>query len=862
MAGKLKNYFKGFMGKLGLSKRKGPFFPELFSHFQDLIAQNNRSLEIMTDMGEKLSGEFVFDQQYIRSSVKDILESVYKMIYHLDCMTPNTYKALFKVYKRIKYELNQELEGNIVIPAGHFIIDYPEIDDTLETLVGGKNVNLGITGNILKLNIPRGFAITSRCFDYLIRSDPLGDEIRELLERWHDRDMGTVEVSKKIREKIMEIKLPRRITKAIEQGVSNLKTRNRLGDKISFAVRSSCVGEDSEHSFAGLYKTLLNVQTNEIPEAYKTVVASMYSPRAMEYRRKKNISESEVIMAAGCQVMVEAKASGVVYTLDAFNLDDDRMLIASLPGLGADLVSGRQEADCFYVSRISPHKVIGMDIAHKEDMLVHRINGSGTRKIKTDEVFRDCPTLSSGQIREIAEAAMALEKFFRHPQDIEFAIDPNGCLIILQARPLNIEGGRRPDMVYDISEMARDFPVIMELKGEIVQAGVAMGKVFIVKDESDLENIPKGSILVAHFSSPNLAQAMRKIDGIITDIGSPIGHLATISREFRIPMIVNTNNATKILEHGRKITMDAIENIIYDGFVKELCYYEFTKKPFEESYEYRLLRRLFKTISPLYLVNPNHKNFSPESCRTLHDLTRFVHEAGVNILVNMNYTNDPYMKNFSKKLELDVPLDLTVIDFDICDLEKDGELTLDQIICLPLKKFAQGVCAPGLWAREPVSVDFKSFMSSMTRTFSSNVADPRFVGQNLAVVSGDYANISLRLGYHYSMINTIASAKPAENYVYFRFFGGVTDKNRRSRRARLISKILSANDFMISRKGDLVVGRIKGARQEIILDKVFILGALVSFTRQLDVKMDDDLKIKHFADEFQESLVNLKENIK
>ena len=133
---------------------------------------------------------------------------------------------------------------------------------------------------------------------------------------------------------------------------------------------------------------------------------------------------------------------------------------------------------------------------------------------------------------------------------------------------------------------------------------------------------------------------------------------------------------------------------------------------------------------------------------------------------------------------------------------------------------------------------------------------PQSIGQNLAVTSGDYLNVSLHLGYHFSMIDTMCSDKDNDNYIYFRFFGGVTDQTRRSRRAQLIQQILSQNDFMTSTKGDLVVGRIKGAGRKNILDKIFILGALVSFTRQLDVKMINDTSIAHFVSTFQDVLQN------
>ncbi len=848
--------FAGFLEKIGLSKKRSLSFPELFDHFKQLIAENNKSLEIMADMGEKLSGEFVFDQNYITTSTTAIADSVSRMIYHLDCIAPRTFRGLFPVCSRIRHELESELKGHLVIPEGDFVICYDAIDDTLETLVGGKNAHLGIISNILELKIPAGFAITSRCFDILVRKGLIAEQINGILYEWEKETIDTSEASEKITQLIHALTLPKEIRKAIEQGVDRITEKSDASPVTNFAVRSSGIGEDSEHSYAGQYTSILNINSRAVPEAYKRVLASLYSPRAMEYRRTKGIKESEAVMAVGCQKMIPAKISGVIYTLDVFDLKKNCLLITALPGLGANLVGGKQQADRYVVSRTPPYAITGMEIVHKKEILQMGSLGQGVITQPLAPELRDRPSLRLEQVHKIVETALALENYSRHPQDIEFAIDQNDELVILQARPLNIyESG--PKMVCDLSALEDNFPVLMKNKGEIVQEGVAMGIVFKVTKESDLEKIPKGTILVAHFSSPNLAQAIRKVNGIITDVGSPIGHLSTISREFRIPMIINCADATKILEDGQEITLDALDNRVFAGFNTELCHYELAEETFEETYEFRLLRRLFKKISPLKLVDPEDKNFTPESCTTLHDLIRYVHEQSVNVLISKNYIHDSHLKDYSKQLKIDIPLDLTIIDFAVCDLVKKKTITLEEIECPPLKTFVEGMCAPGLWAKDPVDIDLRSFMSSMTRTFSSDVADPSFVGQNLAVASGNYANISLRLGYHFSMIDTIASPRNDDNYVYFRFFGGVTDKTRRSRRAQFIQTILSTNDFMTKTKGDLIVGRIKGTDKDDTLKKIFILGGLVSFTRQLDVKMINDNSIIEFTKEFQRILADI-----
>jgi len=169
-----------------------------------------------------------------------------------------------------------------------------------------------------------------------------------------------------------------------------------------------------------------------------------------------------------------------------------------------------------------------------------------------------------------------------------------------------------------------------------------------------------------------------------------------------------------------------------------------------------------------------------------------------------------------------------------------------------MKAFLKGLSVPGAWDTEPMSVDFGSFMSSLTRTFSSSMATPKYVGQNLAVLSKEYVNINLRLGYHFNMIVAYISENLNDNYAYFRFLGGVTDISRRSRRAKLLAEILAKSDFRVDIRGDLVIARIKKLDLRMMEEKMKILGLLVAFTRQLDVKMSHEQEIERLKNVFQD----------
>ncbi|RLB20855.1 MAG: pyruvate, water dikinase, partial [Deltaproteobacteria bacterium] len=390
-------------------------------------------------------------------------------------------------------------------------------------------------------------------------------------------------------------------------------------------------------------------------------------------------------------------------------------------------------------------------------------------------------------------------------------------------------------------------------KGDIAQKGIGIGKVFLVRSDEDLDRFPEGAVLVARNTSPRFAKVIRKAAAVLTDIGSPTGHMATIAREFRVPTIVNTGIATKVLKQGQEVTVDAEENVVYEGKVKELCYYEFNEEPFEETYEYRLLRRVLKKISPLNLLDPLDKKFTPRHCKTFHDIARFIHEKAVEEIIELSYYGTRNSHAPPLHLDLPVPLDLVLIDMGegLSGRPMSRKVRVNEIRSIPMAAFVRGLLCPGAWSTEPTSVDFGSFMSSLTRTFSSSLATPKFVGQNLAVISLNYANISLRLGYHFNMIDAYISEKINDNYAYFRFLGGVTDLSRRSRRAKLVGEILTMNDFRVDLRGDLVVARVKKMGVEEMKKKLRIVGTLVAFTRQLDVQMVNDNQIMKFIEAFQ-----------
>ena len=206
----------------------------------------------------------------------------------------------------------------------------------------------------------------------------------------------------------------------------------------------------------------------------------------------------------------------------------------------------------------------------------------------------------------------------------------------------------------------------------------------------------------------------------------------------------------------------------------------------------------------------------------------------------------------------DMPLGLKVLDLGggIDPAAEGSKLYPEQIRSLPMQALWSGLSEPGVWSTEPVPVDFKGMMSSLTKTWAETPGVSTASGFNLAVISETYMNLHLRLGYHFNLIDARMESDSQRNHIYFRFVGGVTDMTRRSRRAQLLAKILSQYHFKVDTKGDLVVARVLHLPREDMQERLKVLGRLIGFTRQLDIQLRHDEDIPEFVEAFFHQMVD------
>jgi pyruvate,water dikinase len=556
-------------------------------------------------------------------------------------------------------------------------------------------------------------------------------------------------------------------------------------------------------------------------------------------------------MAVLCQEMISSQASGVLHTLDVSGRESDCLVIYAAWGLGRTVVEGKGPLDRYVVERDFPHRIRSQEIACKAK-LVRAMAGGGEEEAAVAPEDQSRETLSEATVEALGRWALILERYFKRPQEIECAIDAAGNGWVLQARALQLSKPKVP-LPQDICQTCALYPVLIQDVGVVAHAGVGAGVVAHVSTDADMERFPEEAVLVTKYTAPWLARIVPKAAAIVAERGSAAGHLATIAREFRVPTLVGVEGAMEILTAGMKVTVDTKQRTVYAGRVKELLQYELVQSmAFEDAPEFRLLRRILARIAPLHLLDPQDPNFTPGGCQSVHDVIRFIHEKAVEELMDL----PRFVKRFKGvrifTLVSDIPLGLKVLDLGggIAPEAQGTRLLPEHIRSAPMKALWEGLSGPGVWSTEPVPVDFQGMMSSLTKTGAFTSGATTVSGFNLAVISENYLNLHLRLGYHFNLVDARMETEAPRNHIYFRFVGGVTDLTRRSRRAQVLEKILSQFHFKVDTKGDLVVAKVLHLPREDMEQRLRLLGRLIGFTRQLDIQLRRDEDVPDFVEAF------------
>jgi pyruvate, water dikinase len=785
----------------------------MYDRFREILALNDVTLELIAEIEDRLAGRKPFSLDVIEGRVRKAAMDVFVMVKDLNQLADGCHAGLYEALRRIDGELEPFL-GGLESRSDPLIASLSDLRKADFPIVGNKMANLGEVGVGAGLRIPAGFAITTAATtSFLLESGLWGrcERLEGVLELEGPAALGPActEVQAAVRAAPIGDGLAATIRRAFAETFPS-------GGLV--AIRSSAVGEDSlQASHAGLYATELRVDAARLLDAYRGVIASAYSPSAVSYRYERGLPARAALMAVGCVAMVAARCAGILHSRPPDEPESDAVVIGATAGIADRLAAGDEGAELIVATP-------GREAQIRSGLL------------------------TVPEVAALVAAARRLEDHFGGPLDVEWALDEGRGLVILQARPL----------VTPVREAAGTLSV--DVSGPVVLSGGltacpgrGSGPVVSVRSDDDLATFPEGGVLVAHHSSPIYSRAMSRCTAIVTDVGSPIGHMASLAREFDVPAIVGMTGATEVLENGRIVTVDAGLRSVFSGPARPGTIPVRVRRASSDTPAAAALGEIAAIVTPLRLTDSAAPEFAPENCRSLHDVTRFVHEKAYEVMFHYGdlAVDD---RETSKRLEARLPVSVRVFDVGggITPDAAGGEsVRPEQITSVPMSAFLAGMLEERIRWDQPRPVSVRGFLSVLGESISGPPAEAQEIGRlSYAIVSDRYMNFSTKAGYHFSTVDTYCGRSQNKNYVHFRFSGGAADAERRERRVHFLKTVLAALDFKVQTRGDLLAARLDKYGAETIRARLVDLGHLTLCARQLDMLMGEDARPDFFARAF------------
>lgn len=789
-----------------------------YEAFQNLLAFDSQCHEIMADLESLYYQGKKEDFCKISLKYEALAENVDGMVTNLQRMAPGSYMDLRAYFNKFNFYCRFFFAPPELQFGRPFILFFS--DQALSTkLAGGKSSTLAALKQQLKLRIPAGYVISTNCFSYLLEYNNLRPSINALLAK---TDLASVklmsEISAEITALIRKAEIPPEIVETISSAQKRLQTGN--DNKTRFAVRSSALSEDGQCSFAGQYSSFLNIEADNILEAYIKVLCSKYSPEALSYRINCGLSDEETPMAVMVLSMVDAVTAGVIYTSDPSGAETDKLFIHATTGLGNAVVSGTVIPNVFTVHKNSKQIVTAPHSKQKN--------------------------LTTAQIQTLSELALRIEDHFGKPQDIEWAMQADGSFIFLQSRELHLYKSER--------QLPATQPINKELQlfhgGVMASSGFASARAWVPDTKHPLDKIETGHILILHETLPSYVRVLHRVSGVIAELGSAAGHFATVCREFGVPLLLGVGKDISRIKHGDPLSLAADTCTVYSGVHSADTMFIPAYKRDKNLPYFSKLRTVLDFITPLRLVDPKSSDFAPESCRSLHDIIRFSHEMAVQSMFSIG-NRCSTIKGGKKRLQTSLPFEVFIVDVDE-GIAKSAStrqvITVDMIRSSPFQALWRGFNHPDIIWGDQTYYDWKGYdRMAMSDAFAFQSTSD---SASYAVLGKEYLNMNIRFGYHFTVIDALCEPESTTSYCTMRFAGGGGEFEGRELRILFLKAILGRLGFDVQIKGDLLDARISGISADSLIERLESLGKLLGVTKQMDMRLKDEKMVEQQIDKF------------
>ncbi|MGQ9920163.1 MAG: PEP/pyruvate-binding domain-containing protein [Desulfobacca sp.] len=806
--------------------RPDRYLRQQYLRFKKLLQHDQECLELLTSLEELGRCRPSVDWAWVEVQATRLSQAVAALIQTLQEMHPGRYTKLTPRYAHLAAALQQVLRLPEEEASPPYTLSLAEAAGQ-PSLAGGKAWALGRVRHEAGLPTPQGFVITTRAFALFLEHNHLRRRLNQLLaaiklDDWEDLSRRTEEMATLIRQG----EVPPPVAAAMAQQLQELAVQGHTGPWI---VRSSAVSEDSELSFAGQYASIPNIAESALAAAYKEVLASKYAARAVSYRLRRGLTDQETPMAVLVLTMIEAVVSGVIYTraLSWPAEASPPLALFAICGHCQYLVDGTVIPEVFSLSRTSPPRLLATSV-------------------------REGSCLLPAVAEQLAAWGLRLENLFGGPQDIEWCQDQRGNCYILQSRPLPAPAAGPPP---ERAEPEPQTLPVLAAGGVLASPGRGAGRVYILRNEAALGEVPAGAVLVTVSLSPTLAGIIGRLRAVVAESGSPASHFASVAREFGVPVLCGLPQATRLLPPDTPVIVDAEARTIYAG--EEPAAPVRPTRDWEGNTPFQTrLRRVLEIISPLHLLEPHSPTFMPAQCRSFHDLIRFCHEMGMAEMFSLGGQRGQGLGQ-ARLLATDLPLTIYILELEPCITPGGGRektVKVQQIQCQPFQACWQGLTHPEVvWHRGLQYLDWERLDQ-----ISAGLISLKSAGlASYALLAPDYLHLLLRFGYHLAVLDTLCGDRVEANYIAFRFKGGGGHYDNRVRRLHFIAAILQWAGFQVQTQGDLLEARLERQPAATLLTRLRLWGLLQGKCQLLDMALAEDADVEARITSFQEQYGHL-----
>lgn len=808
-----------------------------YEDFKGLLDADEKSQVLLAELEEILYAGRPADPARVPWLCQRLLATVQAMAQRLEAMQPGRYQGLAPVLERLGAELAPLLEAPPPPTGPPYLLPLAQCLGRPEQ-AGGKAANLACAAR-LGLAVPPAVAVSARAFSLFIETNALRPRLDRLLRQVDlERPERLAAQCEDLRELVLDARLPPPLAEALDR-VAALPGFAGA----SLAVRSSAVGEDGGLSYAGQYASELSVDPAHLRGAWRRVAAAKYRPRAVAYRILNGLGDEDVPMAVLVMPMVDAVCAGALFSRDLGpdgEGGEPAVSVFALAGLGDRLMAGRVAPRSLRLSRSERPEVL-------ED--------AGPRG----------PELAPETLAGLVRAAVLLEERFGCPQEVEWAVDREGRVLVLQSRP-HLAREESSGRGVEAGGGCGLQPLAVGLRR--VSGGLGAGVLHRLDARADAAGVPHGAVVLAGHLSPSLARCVGRASAVLASCGSRASHFASVAREFGLPVLVGAEEELRGLEHGRLITVDADAGAVFDG----ACPLEPGRagtpaaepaaepdaEPAADSASgpdapagqaagapagqaAARLRQRFGPLAPLVcrlgLTDPESPEFSPRGCRSLHDVVRYCHEKAVAEMFSLAGTGGRGLGG-ARRLQSPLPLSMFLLDLGggLASGGTGADVRPEDFASVPMQAFWSGLAHAGeTWDASLPHCDWEEF-----DRVSAGIFRPggRLLA-SYALCSEDYLHLLVRFGYHFAVLDSLCAERPEANYVGLRFKGGGGMEERKLLRLLFISRVLAGAGFTVRTRGDMLDARYARAGQEATCRRLAILGRLLARTRLMDLRLAD-----------------------